>query len=155
MTLSEGELTAIVSKFLSESPAQRRRDEYSMTFERRPDWEILLQANDRQIVLNDIANRFADHNLHSMTLLSGQQAIMGVVRSERKPRPANSIFDRLKSASEQFSRTRPAVVWGHFLGFDENEFSELLEERRLGRRMLDVFGNYLFKKVLIVITLLD
>jgi hypothetical protein len=78
-------------------------------------------------------------------MISREHAVMGVVRSERKLRSAKSIFERLKSASEQFSRQRPAVVWGHFLGIEENEFRELLEERRLGHRALDVFGNYLFK----------
>jgi hypothetical protein len=145
MTISEEELTKIVIQFLSENPAERNRSEYSLTFERRPDWDILLRANDRQAVLNDIGSRFADHNLHSMTMLSRQHAVMGVVRSERRPKPAKSIFERLKSASEQFSRERPAVVWGHFLGFEEDDFRELLEGRRLGHRALDVFGNYLFK----------
>jgi hypothetical protein len=145
ITLSEQEMTKMVTRFLSDNPAQRRRGDYALTFEKRPDWDVLLRTEDRQSVLDDISIRYAGHNLHSMTMLSRHHAVMGVVRSERKSRPANSIFDRLKSASEQFSRTRPAVVWGHFLGFEEDDFRELLEERRLGRRAFDVFGNYLFK----------
>jgi hypothetical protein len=144
VTMSEGQLKDVVGDFLSGASAERHRDKYSIGFEKRPDWDALLRTNDRDAILNDIASRFADHNFHSMTMLSRHHVVMGVVRSERRSRPAKSIFERLKSASEQFSKERPAVIWGHFLGFGEDEFRELLEARRLGHRALDVFGNYLF-----------
>jgi hypothetical protein len=144
VTMSEKQLTELVSDFLSNTPAERHRDGYSITFEKRPDWDILLRSNNHQVVVDDIAGRFAEHNAHSITMLSSEHAVMGVVRSQRRARPATSIFDRLKSASEQFSKERPAVVWGHFLGFGQDEFREFLEERRLGHKTLDVFGHYLF-----------
>jgi hypothetical protein len=80
-----------------------------------------------------------------MITISKHGAVMFVVHSNRAARPATSIFDRLKKASEQFSKRRPAMVWGHFLGFGETEFKELLEGEKLGQRNLDVFGHYLFK----------
>jgi hypothetical protein len=145
VTMSETQLKEMVAEFLSSALPEKHRDQYNIRFEKQPGWDVLLRSNNRQAVLDDIANRFADHNSHSMTMLSRDHAVMGVVQSERPTRPAKSIFDRLKSASEQFSKERPAVVWGHFLGFGEEEFRDLLEERRLGQRTLDVFGHYLFK----------
>ena len=145
VTMSERQLKEMVSEFLSSAPAEKHCNEYTITFEKQPNWDVLLRSNDHHAILDDIANRFADHNLHSMTMLSRQHAVMGVVQSKRRARPAKSIFERLRSASEQFSKERPAVVWGHFLGFGEDEFRELLEERRVGHRALDVFGHYLFK----------
>jgi hypothetical protein len=143
--MSESQIRDATNAFLSDVSVDMRRDGYAITFERRPDWAALLQANNRDAILDDIAIRFADHNSHSMVMISKQHAIMFVVRSNRPARPATSIFDRLKNASEQFSRKRPAVVWGHFLGFGEDEFKELLEEKKLGHRALDVFGHHLFK----------
>jgi hypothetical protein len=52
---------------------------------------------------------------------------MFAIQSNRNARPVKAIFSRLKSASEQFSKTRPAVIWGHFLGLDEDDFKDLLE----------------------------
>jgi hypothetical protein len=57
VTMSEEELRKIVSQFLSENPAERHRDEYSLTFERRAEWDISLRANDHQSILNDIGDR--------------------------------------------------------------------------------------------------
>jgi len=145
ITMSEKQITELVSDFLSNTSAERHRDEYYITFEKQPNWDILLRSNDRRAILDDIAGRFAEHNAHSITMLSSRHAVMGVVKSERRARPATSVFDRLKGASEQFTKQRPAVVWGHFLGFGEYEFREFLEERRLGHRALDVFGHYLFR----------
>lgn len=143
--MSEDQLSVAITEFLSGASNAVERTNYSITFEKRSDWEGLLQDSRRETILNDIANRFEEHNSHSMVTVSKNHAVMFIVRSRRPARPANSIFDRLKNASEQFSKTRPAVVWGHFLGFGESEFRELLEGERLGQRALDVFGHYLFK----------
>jgi hypothetical protein len=145
VTKSEQELRQLISDFLCQGYVSRDYDQFSLTFERKIEWDTLLRTGRREDVLNDIATRFAEHNRHSMTMISREQAIMGVVRSDRESRPANAVFGRLKSASKQFSRERPAVIWGHFLGFDDDDFRELLEERRFGQRTFDVFGNYLFK----------
>jgi hypothetical protein len=143
--MSEDQFTVAITEFLSGASNAIERKNYSIAFERRGDWESLLQNRKRETILDDIANRFDEHNSHSMVTVSKEHAVMFVVRSRRPARPANSIFDRLKKASEQFSKTRPAVVWGHFLGFGESEFRELLEGEKLGQRALDVFGHYLFK----------
>ncbi len=143
--MSEDQFTAAFTEFLSGVSNAIECKNYSITFERRSDWDGLLQNRRRETILDDIANRFDEHNSHSMVTVSKEHAVMFVVRSRRPARPANSIFDRLKKASEQFSKTRPAVVWGHFLGFGESEFRELLEGEKLGQRALDVFGHYLFK----------
>lgn len=143
--LSEQELKHIISQFLSNAPAELHDTRYSLMFERRPDWDIWLRSNQHEYVIDDIASRFTDHNLHSMTMLSRDHAVMGVARSEQKSHPVTSIFARLKKASEQFSKQRPAVLWGHFLGFGESEFEALLEENRFGYRALDAFGQNLFK----------
>ena len=145
VTTPERELTDFVSGFLANDLVEDRFSQLTLVFERYPDWENLVRYGNRKAVLDDIAEKFAEHNLHTMTMISHDHAIMSVVRSDRKPRPANAVFERLKSASEQFSRERPAVVWGHFLGFSEDDFKELLEERRFGQRTFDVFGNYVFK----------
>ena len=50
----------------------------------------------------------------------------------------------LKRASKQFSKNRPAVIWGHFLGLDEGEMRILLERNIKERNALD-FGEYLFR----------
>ncbi|MEH2515161.1 hypothetical protein V1279_000734 [Bradyrhizobium sp. AZCC 1610] len=143
--MSEGQVATVITGFLSGASGAIERDNYSITFERRSDWEALLQNKMREAVVNDIASRFDEHNSHSMVTLSKDHAVMFVIRSRRASRPATSIFDRLKKASEQFSKMRPAVVWGHFLGFGEIEFKELLEGQKLGQRALDAFGHYLFK----------
>ena len=145
VTTSEQDLTSIVSDFLSTGHAEGSRNGCSLLFERQRGWENWLRTGNRHAVLDDIAGRFAEHNLHTMTMISHSHAVMGVVRSDRTPRPANAVFERLRSASEQFSRERPALLWGHFLGFSEDDFRELLEERRFGQRTFDVFGNFLFK----------
>jgi hypothetical protein len=145
VTTSEPELRQLVSDFLCRGCASYGHDQLSLTFERKTEWDALLRAGRRDDVLDDVATRFAQHNRHTMTMISREQAIMGVARSDRESRPANAVFRRLKNASEQFSCKRPAVIWGHFLGFGEDDFRELLEERRFGQRTFDVFGNYLFK----------
>lgn len=145
VTTSEQELRLLVSDFLCKGCVSCDYGQLSLTFERKIEWDTLLRTGRREDVLDDIATRFVEHNRHTMTMISREQAIMGVVRSDRDSRPANAVFGRLKSASEQFSRKRPAVIWGHFLGFGEDDFRELLEERRFGQRTFDVFGNYLFK----------
>jgi len=145
LEMSEQQFAVAITEFLSRASGTIERESYSLTFERLDDWESLLRNKRRDLVLEDVASRFDEHNAHSMITISKEHAVMFVVRSRRAARPATSIFDRLKKASEQFSRTRPAVVWGHFLGFGEAEFRELLEGEKLGQRALDVFGHYLFK----------
>lgn len=143
--LSEQQLAKIVAKFLLNAPVEQRDTRYSLTFERRPEWDAWLRGGKHSDVVDNIADRFAEHNLHSMTMLSRNHALMGVVGSEQRSHPVTSIFSRLRKASDQFSKQRPAVLWGHFLGIGESEFRELLEESRLGHRSLDVFGQNLFK----------
>jgi len=145
VTLSEDDATTAIAEFLSDAPANRYCEAYTIQFERRPDWDSLIQTNNRKAILDSVAARFAQTNSHSVVMLSRQHAVMFAIQSNRNARPVKAIFSRLKSASEQFSKTRPAVIWGHFLGLDEDDFRELLERHRLGHRAFDVFGNYLFK----------
>jgi hypothetical protein len=145
LEMSEHKFEIAITEFLSNTSGTAERENYSMAFERRLDWDGLLQNKKRDTIVDDMVARFDEHNAHSMFTISKEHAVMFVVRSRRAPRPATSIFDRLKKASEQFSKKRPAVVWGHFLGFGESEFKELLEGEKLGQRALDVFGHYLFK----------
>ncbi|TWH98035.1 hypothetical protein IQ17_06091 [Bradyrhizobium daqingense] len=143
--LSEQELEKIVAKFLLQAPTEQRDTRYSLRFERRPEWDAWLKEGKHSDVVDNIANQFAEHNLHFMTMLSRNHAVMGVVGSEQRSHPVTSIFSRLKKASDQFSKQRPAVLWGNFLGIGESEFRGLLAETRLGHRSLDVFGHNLFK----------
>jgi hypothetical protein len=143
--LSEKELAKVIANFLLSAPTEQRTNSYSLTFERRLEWDAWLRAKKRADVIDNVAERFADHNQHSMTMLSRDHAVMGVVGSEQRPHPVTSIFSRLRKASDQFSKRRPAVLWGHFLGLGESEFRELLEENRFGHRSLDAFGQNLFK----------
>jgi hypothetical protein len=145
LEMSEQQLTVAITEFLSHACFAIERESYSITFERLEDWQSLLRRNRQDLILEDVTSRFDEHNAHSIMTMSKEHAVMFVIRSRRAARPATSIFDRLKKASEQFSRTRPAVVWGHFLGFDETEFRELLEGEKLGQRALDIFGHFLFK----------
>ena len=143
--MTETQITSAANSLLSSVTTKIECDDYAMAFKESPDWVNLLQNDNRDAILDDIAVRFSQHNSRSMITISKQGAVMFVVCSKRPARPATSIFDRLKKASEQFSKKRPAVIWGHFLGFGEAEFKELLEGEKLGQRTLDVFGNYLFK----------
>jgi hypothetical protein len=145
VTLSENELTQVIAEFLSVAPAERRHETYSIQFERISNWDALVRARNRKAILDDITTRFAENNSHFVVTLSKTQAVMFIVQSSRSARPVKAIFSRLKAASEQFSKTRPAVIWGHFLGLSETDFRDLLERRKLRHRAFDVFGNYLFK----------
>jgi hypothetical protein len=145
VNMTEKRITSAANNLFINVTEKFECNDYSMIFEDRPDWVNLIRNSNRDAILNDIAATFSQHNSHLMFTISKQRAVMFVVRSKRPARPATSIFDRLKKASEQFSKERPAVVWGHFLGFGEAEFKELLEGEKLGQRTLDVFGNYLFK----------
>jgi hypothetical protein len=79
-------------------------------------------------------------------MINKDHALMFCLDSEIRPRPLVAIFDRLKEASGQFSKTRPAVIWGHFLAFEEEGFLKLLEPHKSGNdRVIDVFGGYLFR----------
>ena len=143
--MTEMQITSAANNLFLNATAKLENDSYTIAFDKRPDWDNLLRNNNRDRILDDIAARFSQHNSHSMITISKHGAMMFVVHSNRAARPATSIFDRLKKASEQFSKRRPAMVWGHFLGFGETEFKELLEGEKLGQRNLDVFGHYLFK----------
>jgi hypothetical protein len=145
VTLSENDAAAAIAEFLSDAPANRYCEAYTIEFERRLDWDSMIRANNRKAILDSVATRFAQNNSHFVANVSKEHAFMFAIQSNRNARPAKAIFSRLKSASEQFSKTRPAVIWGHFLGLDEDDFKEILEREKLGHRAFDVFANYLFK----------
>lgn len=144
-TMSEIEITSAVSNFLVSAPRQRAYANCSIEFARKRNWEELLSAQNMDGIIQEVVERYEATNTHFMMVLSKTRAVMFCVSSNRRPRPLRAIFDRLKSASEQFTRSRPAVIWGHFLAPGEEDFRDIIEKRRLGFRVFDVFGHYLFK----------
>jgi hypothetical protein len=115
-------------------------------FERMTSWDHLLGENKEETVLYEMKEVQRAKNPHAMFVFSpGKRAVIFLLSSRRKPRPVRAICERLKDASEQFSKTRPAMIWGHFLGFGESGFEELLHRPGRSVTPFDVLGTYLFK----------
>jgi hypothetical protein len=143
--LSEPQLMEMISDFFQSAPAERNYSDYRMKFERKLDWERRLRDGDAESVAEEVVLSQEQSNSHTMVVVSKTQVLMFSIRSDQRPKPVFAIFDRLKEASGQFSKRRPAVIWGHFLAYGERQFLELVEKPRLGFRAFDVFGNYAFK----------
>ena len=144
--MPEEEITEIIRTFLSDAPKERHADTYILKFHRKPEWDELLRQRDRESILQQAATKFLDDNFHTVISISKSHAVVFALDSHCRPRPINAICSRLKKASEQFSGNRPAMIWGHFLGIDNDEFAELLQRRKIDRPLFDVFGHYIFKE---------
>jgi hypothetical protein len=143
--LSELRMTELFSDFFRLAPAEKNYSGYRMKFERHVEWEQRLQEGDPDSIAEEIVLSQERSNSHTMVVISKAQALMFSIRSDRRSKPVFAIFDRLKEASGQFSKTRPAVIWAHFLAPGEQQFLDMVQKPRLGFRTLDVFGNYTFK----------
>jgi hypothetical protein len=128
-TLSEVEIAERLVQFIERAPRETQSPEVHLLFDRKPHWDDLIRCNNPGPIIEEISTHREAQNPHALIAISRQRALMVCIRSEQKPRIARYICDRLKTASDQLSKKRPGVIWAHFLGLDENQFSRLLERR--------------------------
>lgn len=123
-------------------------DGFHVVHQRRHDFdEHFRSEKDTSWIRREFSKWQNRTNNHSMVAASPKtrRAVFISISGSRTPRPYNAICDSLKRASNQFSKGRPAVIWGHFLGLDETALERLLVRNFGERNALDFFGEYLFK----------
>jgi len=143
--ITQNALVALAEDALSSTLPQKQYEGVLVQYRARPEFDQLLGLDRREQLLAEFDAWQSTANHHCMLATNKQSALFFSVHSDRAPRPYNAICDSLKRAAKQFSTTRPAVIWGHFLGLSESEMRDLLERDQRGRTVLDVFGAYLFK----------
>ncbi|HEY5305148.1 MAG TPA: hypothetical protein VIJ52_00575 [Pseudolabrys sp.] len=143
--ISQSVLVSTVRDFVKCTPARKQYEGATVQFQPRPDFDRLLGRNQREALLTEFADWQSKHNRHCMVAANKKSVLFFSLHGNRAPRPYNAICNSLKHAAKQFSATRPAVIWGHFLGLSEEDMRNLLERNQHTRTALDVFGSYLFK----------
>jgi hypothetical protein len=138
-------LAAITDDLFLTQPKEKKYDILTVRCEQRSDLDEYRRLKMRDTIMAEFASWQQSKNRHCMLAISKTSVVFVSLHCDRTPKPYYAICDSLKKASKQFSKQRPAVVWGHFLGINESEMRELLERKQGGRTVLDVFGNYLFK----------
>lgn len=142
----EEEIIGCLSDFLLATPRHKEYSRMTISFDRKRHWDEHLRACDYVAVANEIAQQHERLNPHSMVMLSHSNATLLCLSSARRPRPLQAMLDRLKSASQQFTKTRPAMIWAHFLATGERDFLEVVKRaRRSGSGPFDVVATRLFR----------
>jgi hypothetical protein len=143
--LSEAEIARHLRGFLVGELRERHEPDLRLEFDRKLEWERLVQSGGRMTILDEIAAHQVAQNPHMAMAMSSKRALLFCVKSDRRPRPIRNICERMKSASNQLSKTRPGVIWVHFLGLTEDEFRDVRTPRQ-GRDVtpFEIMGNYLF-----------
>lgn len=140
------EILQILNEFIASSPSSSEYKNIQLEFERKDRWAILAREKRREELVDEMYEHFDAKNPHAMFALQPDRALMFCVTCKERPRILAGMLSRLKSASGQFSKTRPSVIWAHFLGIPGTNFSELIQSSRRGDATpFDVFGQYIFK----------
>lgn len=134
-----------LSDFIGRAVPEREYDDAMLKFQRRTDWEPLIQRQQFAPIREAIFEQQERLNPHAMIIGGYGQIVMFCVQGARPIRLFRGIRERLKHASSQLSGKRPGMIWMHYLGLDEPEFVELRDEAMAGRdNAFTSFGRYVF-----------
>ncbi|MGE3987556.1 hypothetical protein [Pseudorhodoplanes sp.] len=140
---------SILRSFLSKGAREAETSEGSLTFEKRDSWRENIALGNFTPIRQEIDNEQERSNPHAVIVVGKGKAVLLCVTGNRPTYLVKGIMRRLKSASQQFSQSKAAVVWVHFLGLDEPAFVSLREEAQAGvRNAFIAFGNYVFQNEL-------
>jgi hypothetical protein len=141
-------VAAITADFLEAGIAERTYKAMRIAFQRKSDWETLIRQQNFGPIRQEMTQKHESLNPHAMIILGRGQALMFCVVGNRPTRMFKGVMRRLKKASSQLSGEKPGLIWMHFLGLDETEFTSLRADHAAGRNnAFAAFGRYLFDSV--------
>lgn len=142
----EHEISEFIDDFIRNAPHQAEYENVLVQFERNDRWAELSRLKKREQILGEMHTLFEQSNPHTMFAVRPNYSVMVCIKCNEPPRIVAGILERIKASSEQFSKTRPAVIWAHFLGISDRDFNEVIKGARKGEPTpFDVFGQYAFK----------
>jgi hypothetical protein len=139
-------VSKMLNDFVSSAPGRAFYPNAQIEFERNDRWTKLAIDRQRDEIIVEMYELFRNTNPHAMFVIGRERALMFNVTCMQRPRVLAGMLNRLKYASSQFSGARPSVIWVHFLGISQEDFSQIVqEEQRGGRSPFSVFANYIFR----------
>ena len=134
-----------ITDFLMRAVPQKSYGDVTLSFEQRRDWVPAIQQKQFAPIREAISERHRVTNSHAMIILGHGQVVMFCISGSRPLRLFKGIRERLKHASSQLTGSRPGMIWMHFLGLEENEFTSLSKDAAAGQHnAFSSFGQYVF-----------
>ncbi len=140
-------IASIISDYLTNAaPNQKRYNDVELSFEVKPRWSTLISNGNRFELSIELAAVQEQNNSHTAIAVDDGRVVLFNLHSRKRGRPIRSIIDVCKQASTQFSGSRPAIVWLHFLGLTEHEFGLLAQQSKESRQSpFNMISNYIFR----------
>jgi hypothetical protein len=122
-------LSRSVEKLLVRYPSDitGQSEGFSLAFEPRPQWTMLLELNQNDALRQNIAEDLNWAGSDYVAFQDRGQVVGLALRPHKQGQLRDRVVRVLKDAADQCTGKRPSLLWLHFLGKTEQEFLDIAQ----------------------------